>query len=179
MATAEAWQRAEIGGPTKASVIPKPEVLVAMLKRAKRPILIVGHKAVQVTEGEPYIDSVIRIAKAGNIPVVATAHIVGEFVKRGFQPAAWMPAVDITARLRDPSWTGLDGNGQYDFAVFTGIPYYMEWMLLSGLKHFATHLKTVSLDRFYQPQASWSFPNTSLKDWNSHLETIANQLEVK
>jgi acetyl-CoA decarbonylase/synthase complex subunit epsilon len=179
MATAEAWQRAEIGGPTKAFVIPKPDVLVAMIKRAKRPILIAGHRTVEVPEGEPYIDTIIRIAKAGNIPVVATAHIVGEFVKRGLQPSSFMPAVDITARLQDPSWNGLDGKGQYDIAIYTGIPFYMEWLLLSGLKHFATHLKTVALDRFYQPQASWSFGNPSLKDWKTYLETIANQLEVK
>jgi len=179
MASADAWQRAEIAGPTKAFVIPKPEVLAAMVKRAKRSILVVGHRAVEVPEGEPYIDSIIRIAKAGNIPVVATAHIVGEFIKRGFQPAAWMSAVDITSRLQDPAWMGLDDKGQYDLAIFTGIPYYMEWLLLSGLKHFATHLKTVSLDRFYQPQASWSFGNVPLKDWNAYLETVANQLEVK
>jgi len=179
MATAEPWQRAEIAGPTKAFVIPKPDVLVAMIKRAKRPMLVAGHYIVEVREGEPYIDTIIRIAKAANIPVVATSHIVGEFVKRGFQPAAWMPAVDITSRLQDPSWMGLDGKGQYDLAIFTGIPYYMEWLLLSGLKHFATHLKTVSLDRFYHPQASWSFSNASLKDWKAHLETIASLLEVK
>jgi len=179
MATAEAWQRAEIGGPTKAFVIPKPDVLAAMVKRAKRPILVAGHRVVEPSEGEPYIESIIRISKAASMPVVATAHIVGEFVKRGFQPAAWMPAVDIVARLRDPSWMGLDGKGHYDLVIFAGIPYYMEWLLLSGLKHFATHLKTVALDRFYQPQASWSFSNVSLKDWNAYLETIANQLEVK
>jgi len=179
MATAEPWQRAEIAGPSKAFVIPKPDVFVAMVKRAKRPILIAGHKVVEVTEGEPYIDSIIRIAKAANMPLVATAHTVGEFIKRGFQPTAWMPAVDITSRLEDPSWKGFDGMGQYDLAIFTGIPYYMEWLMLSALKHFALNLKTISLDRFYQPQASWSFPNVSLKDWKTYLETIGNQLEVK
>jgi len=179
MATVEAWQRAEIAGPSKANVIPKPEVFVAMMKRAKRPIFVAGHHVVEVPEGGTYIDYIIRIAKAANIPVVATSHIVGEFIKRGFQPAAWMPAVDITSRLQDPSWMGLDSNGQYDLAIYTGIPYYMEWLLLSAFKHFATHLKTISLDRYYQPQASWSFGNVSYKDWSTYLETIASQLEVK
>ena len=43
MATAEPWQTAEIAGPKKAMVVTKPEVAVAMIKQAKRPILIVGH----------------------------------------------------------------------------------------------------------------------------------------
>jgi acetyl-CoA decarbonylase/synthase complex subunit epsilon len=179
MATAEAWQRAEVAGPSKANVIPKPEVFTAMLKRAKRPILIAGHRTVEVTEGEPTIDATIRIAKAANIPLVATAHTVGQFIKRDFQPAAFMPAVDIANRLVDPAWKGLDGQGQYDLAIFTGIPYYLEWLLLSGLKHFAPSLKTISMDRFYHPQASWSFGNVSLKDWNSYLQTIATQLEAR
>lgn len=179
MATAEAWQRAEIAGPSKAHVIPKPEVFVAMLKRAKRPILIAGHKTVEVTEGEPTIDIMIRIAKAANMPLVATAHTVGQFIKRGFQPAAFMPAVDIANRLVDSSWKGLDGQGPYDLAIFTSIPYYLEWLLLSGLKHFAPSLKTISMDRFYHPQASWSFGNVSLKDWNTYLQTIVTQLEAK
>jgi acetyl-CoA decarbonylase/synthase complex subunit epsilon len=90
-----------------------------------------------------------------------------------------MPAVDIANRLVDPAWKGLDGHGQYDLAIFTGIPYYLEWLLLSGLKHFAPSLKTISMDRFYHPQASWSFGNVSLKDWNSYLQTIATQLEAR
>ena len=35
---AEPWQKAEIAGPKKALLILKPEVVVAMIKRAKRPI---------------------------------------------------------------------------------------------------------------------------------------------
>ncbi|MFQ5822105.1 MAG: carbon monoxide dehydrogenase beta subunit family protein, partial [Candidatus Heimdallarchaeota archaeon] len=38
---AEPWQKAEIAGPKKALLILKPEVVVAMVKRAKRPILVV------------------------------------------------------------------------------------------------------------------------------------------
>jgi len=160
-------------------VIPKPEVFVAMVKRARRPILVAGHRTVEVTEGDLTIDFVIRIARALDIPIVATAHTVGQFVQRGIQPTAFMPAVDITNRLADPSWKGLDGQGPYDLVVFTGIPYYLEWLLLSGLKHFAPDLKTISLDRFYHPQASWSFGNVSLKDWSAYLQTIATQLEAK
>ncbi len=82
---AESWQTAEVPGPTKALVITKPEVVVAMVKRAKRSVLIVGHEAVDIDVGnEKLIDYIIRFAKTANVPVVATAHIVGEFIQRGF-----------------------------------------------------------------------------------------------
>jgi acetyl-CoA decarbonylase/synthase complex subunit epsilon len=175
MATAEPWQKAEIAGPTKALVITKPEVVIAMIKKAKRPILIVGHEATDPEEKQ-MLDIAIRLAETGKIPLVATAHIVGEFLKKGFQPAAFMPAVDIANRLTDTDWKGFDGNGQYDLAMFMGITYYMEWVIFSALKHYGNGLKTISLDRYYHPHASWSFPNLSAETWSPNLEMIISKL---
>jgi len=178
MALAEPWQTAEISGPKKALVITKPEIVAAMVKKAKRPILIVGHKAAEIDlVEEKLIDYLIRLAKTMNIPVVATAHVIKEFLARDFQPAAWMSSMDIANRLRDPEWKGLDGKGQYDLALFTGFQYYLEWVILSGLKHFSSGLKTISLDRFYQPHASWSFSNIQLEEWRKNLNTIENELK--
>jgi len=177
MATVESWQTAEVAGPTKALVITKPEVVVAMVKKAKRPLLVVGHEAAETDMGEKkLLDYAIRMSQQGRIPLVATAHTIGEFVKKGFQPAASMPAVDIANRLVDPDWKGLDGNGQYDLAMLMGITYYMEWVIFSGLKHFGQNLTTISLGKHYQPHASWSFPNLPIQDWAQNLEIIINKL---
>jgi len=176
----EPWQTAEIAGPKKALLILKPEVVVAMVKKAKRPILVVGHQAAEdYSDDAKMIDYAIRMGKTAKIPVVVTAHMVNEFIKRGFQPAAWMSAMDIGDRLQDPEWKGLDGKGPYDLAMFMGFPYYMEFVILSGLKHFSTNLKTISLDRFYNPHATWSFPNLSVKDWNESFKTIIKELGGK
>jgi acetyl-CoA decarbonylase/synthase complex subunit epsilon len=174
---AEPWQKAEIAGPKKAYLILKPEVVVAMVKKAGRSILVVGHQAAEdYSDDVKMIDYAIRMGKTAGIPVVATAHITSEFVKRGFQPAAAMSAMDIGNRLRDPNWAGLDGKGRYDLALFMGLPYYMQFVILAGLKHFSTNLKTISLDRFYNPHATWSFPNLPVKDWHESFEMILNKL---
>ena len=177
---AEPWQKAEIAGPKKALLILKPEVVVAMVKRAKRPILIVGHLAAEdYSDDVKMIDYAIRMSRTAAIPVVATAHMTTEFIKRGFQPAGWMPAMDIGNRLKDHQWKGLDGMSPYDLAMFMGLPYYMEFVILAGLKHFSADLKTISLGRFYNPHASWSFPNLSVKDWNEGFEIIVSKLGEK
>lgn len=179
-AKAEPWQTAEIAGPKKALLILKPEVVVAMVKRAKRPILVVGHHAAEdYSDDVKMIDYAIRMSKTAGIPVVATAHMVADFLKRNFQTAASMSAMDIGNRLQDPEWKGLDGTGPYDLALFMGLPYYMEFVILSGLKHFSTNLKTISLDRFYNPHATWSFPNLSVDDWKNSFEIILNKLGGK
>jgi acetyl-CoA decarbonylase/synthase complex subunit epsilon len=176
-AKAEPWQTAEIAGPQKALLILKPEVVVAMIKRAKRPVLVVGHLATETdSETGKMIDYAIRLNKASGIQVIATAHTIHEFVKKGFQTAAQMSAMDIGNRLKDPTWKGLDGKGPYDVALFMGLPYYMEFVILSGLKHFSTDLKTITLDRYYNPHATWSFPNLKVEGWTQSFEIIINKL---
>jgi acetyl-CoA decarbonylase/synthase complex subunit epsilon len=172
----EPWQCAEIAATKKANPIQKPEIAVAMIKKAARPLLIVGSNVVtRQLEGKPVIDFIIDLAKASKVPVVATAHIVGEFIKRGYQPAAFMNAMDISNRVVDPTWQGLDGKGHPDLVMYVGLPYYMEALILSGLKHFAPDLKTMTLDNMYHVHASWSFPNASSEIWASNLKVITTQ----
>ena len=177
MSKTDSWQTAEISGPKKASLIIKPEIVEAMLRKARRPIMIVGHGILEYeVEGRKMIDCLIELSKRGKIPVIATASTNREFLNRGFSPAAMMPAVDIGNRLTDPHWKGLDGKDTYDLAIFAGLPYYMEWTILSGLKNFAPHLRTMTLDCVYQPNASWSFPNSTIKDWAANLTCIVNNM---
>jgi len=174
----EPWQCAEVAATKKANSITKPEVAVAMIKKATRPILIVGSNATERwMEGTQLIEYIINFAKASKVPVVATAHMVGEFLKRGYEPAAFMSAMDIGNRLADPEWRGIDGKGHPNTALFVGIPYYMEALILSGLKHFAPGLKTVTLDNMYHPHASWSFPNATLEDWANNLKVMTQKFE--
>ncbi|MCW3975742.1 MAG: CO dehydrogenase/acetyl-CoA synthase complex subunit epsilon [Candidatus Bathyarchaeota archaeon] len=171
------WQKAEVAGTKRALPLVKPEVVLAMLKRSKHPILVVGHKIVEIDlDGKKLIDFVIDIAKAGEIPIVATAHSVKEFLNREFQSVASMPVMDVANRLTDPEWKGLDGKGTYDLAFFIGLPYYMEWLILSGLKNFSGNLQTISLDGFYQPNATWSIPNISSKELREFFEALILKL---
>ncbi|HEX9262342.1 MAG TPA: CO dehydrogenase/acetyl-CoA synthase complex subunit epsilon [Candidatus Bathyarchaeia archaeon] len=174
----EPWQCAEISATKKANSIQKPEVAVAMIKKAQRPILIVGSNATERwMEGKQLIDYLIDFAKASKVQVVATAHMVGEFLKRGYEPAGFMSAMDIGNRLVDPEWKGLDGKGHPDLALFVGIPYYMEALILTGLMHFAPDLKTLTIDNMYHPHASWSYPNATLEEWASNLKVMTSKFE--
>jgi len=171
----EPWQCAEIASTKKANPIMKPDVAVAMIKKASRPLLIVGSDATQkFMEGRPLIDFLIDFANASKVPVVATAHMVGEFLKRGYQPAGFMNAFDISNRLADPSWKGLDGRGNYDLVMYVALPYYMEALILAGLKHFTT-LKTMTLDNMFHVHASWSFPNSTIEEFASNLKVMTSK----
>ncbi|MDD1706724.1 MAG: CO dehydrogenase/acetyl-CoA synthase complex subunit epsilon [Methanoregulaceae archaeon] len=178
MVDTDAWLKAEVAGPTRASLITKPEVAEAMIRRARRPILIVGHLAAEIElDDKKFVDYAIELSINRKIPIVATAHTGKAFLNRGFTPAAVMSAVEIANRLTDPLWRGIDGKGSYDLAIFAGLPYPLAWTILSGLKNFAPHLKTMTLDNVYHPNANWSFPNISIKDWIMNLQAIIRDLK--
>jgi len=170
----EPWQRAEVPGTTRANVIRKPEVVAALLKRAKRPLMVIGHEAAELELGDglTLLDLLAELAKKAGLPVVATAHVGPLLAERGVQPAAIMPLLDIGQRLVDPEWQGLDGQGQYDLVLIAGLPYYMGFVVMASLKDFAPYLKVVCLDPYYQPHATWSFPNTRPEDHVKNLKAL-------
>lgn len=178
---AEPWQRYEVPGSIKSVVIKKPEIVSTLLKKAKNPIFIVGHEADEVDlGGKKPIDHIIHIARAANIPVVTTAHTLAEFLKRDFKPAASMTSMDIGNRLTDPDWNVYDEDDPHDLALILGMTYYVGFVIEAGLKSFAfRHLKTISLDRYYQPHCNWSFPNLSIEEWYRNLTIIAQEIEKK
>ncbi len=171
-------QTAEIAGPTHAMVFPKPIVAASMIKKAKRPLLVIGSEAIETMIGDgDLIDYAIEISEKGGIPIAATGHLIGEFEKRKAKNVYSIPFMNLGDRLRDTEWTGLDGEGHYDLVIFAGSKYYMEWLVLSGLKNFASKLRTISLGNLYQPNANWSVGTINHSDWMNTLEVISEALE--
>jgi len=176
--TCEPWQCAEIAATKKANPINKPDVAVALIKRAAHPILVVGSNVTERSlEGKLLMDYIIDFARASNVKVVATAHMVAEFLKRGYEPSDFMSAMDIGNRLVDPTWQGINEEGHPDLAIFVALPYYMEALILSGLKHFAPDLKTMTLDNLFHAHATWSFPNAPVKTWAENLTVMISKFK--
>jgi acetyl-CoA decarbonylase/synthase complex subunit epsilon len=175
LAAVTPWEIGNIFGP-KTAMAPKGEVVGRLMKAAKRPLIIAGAEILEERlDGKSLLSCVVELSKAGGIPVVATAHTLKPLLESGLQPAATMGIVEITDRLRDRNWS-LDGKGPHDLAIFVGITYQLQSQMLSTLKHFATHLKTVSLDRYYHPNADFSFPNLDEKTWIQNLDKVLGAL---
>jgi len=170
-------QTAEIAGPKKANVFPSPDVAANLIAKAKRPLLVIGSEstAVETIDGD-LVDTAIRAMKNKKLSVVATGHLVGEFRKRGVDKVHSMSIFVLGKHLSDPDWGGFDGLGSYDAVVFAGFPYYVEWLVESGLKNFSD-LMTISLERSYQPNAEWSLGWMPEPDWRETIDKIVKRLE--
>jgi acetyl-CoA decarbonylase/synthase complex subunit epsilon len=106
------------------------------------------------------------------MPVIATGGAIKAFVEKGFTGAKSMGAMETAFYLQDETWVGPTGKGPHDMLLIYGIPYYMQWTLLSATMNFGTHLTTISLGRYFQPHADWSFPNMKEKQWHTVLDEI-------
>lgn len=152
-------------------------MLSTKVRRARRPLLVIGHEAeeTELEKGKKVIDYAVKIVNKGNLTVVATSQALRGLVKRGVHPAS-MNLVDLIQRLSDPGWKGVDGKGGYDIVLFLGFPRELLSQALSTLRHFAPRVKTISLDRYYQSNADWSFLNLSITKWRDNLASIVSGL---
>ncbi|RLI26405.1 CO dehydrogenase/acetyl-CoA synthase complex subunit epsilon [Candidatus Bathyarchaeota archaeon] len=173
----EPWLKAEVPGTKKARVLEKPGLAASMLKRAGRVLMIVGHRVSEALSSRPVSDYVADIAEALNAHIATTSLAYRSFRERGLT-VAWLSPIEAAHRVTDPDWMGLDGKGCYKAVVVMGLPYYMSWLIFSGLKNFAMNVRTVSLDRFYQPHASWSLRNLTTEEWEKFLDELVEKLKA-
>jgi len=175
----EAWLRAETPAIVRATLIEKPVVAAKLLKRAKSPVIVVGHEAAE-KGGSGILDPIARIALATGAPVVATGGVSGELGRKGLSAFLVLSAMEAGDRLLDPTWRPAPDRDPPDYAFILGVPYAIASVIEAGLASFARdHLKIVSLDRLYHPHCDLSFPNQSREEWEKNLGAIAREVEKK
>jgi len=170
------WQTGAIN-PKQGIAVKDPLQLGKSIRKAKRPLIVVGALADQifVHDGKTLLDLLIDLGK--KIPIVATSNISKAFFEKGFKPTALMTAVNITNRLSDSNWNGLDGKGQYDLVVYTGMTIYLELQMLNRLKHYAPWMKTISLERFFIPNASMGLANLKEDKWKTGMKAFMEEMK--
>lgn len=160
------WQPTVIAGPKQALLV-TPETAKMMLKKAKRPLFVLGPLAMQ----EPMMTLAIEIAKKWGLPIVTTGGAFKAFSERKIETKHY-GVVEIVNLLKDPNWEGAKGEGQHDLVLFIGVIYYIASQGLSALKHFAPHIKTLTLCKYFHSNADASFPNMNDDKWIRYLEKM-------
>ena len=161
------WQPTVIAGPKQALLV-TPETAEMMLQKAKRPLMVMG----PLINDSPVQTLAVKIADKWNIPIVSTGDAFKSLNEAGVSSKPY-GVVEIVNLLKDPDWKGINGEGQHDLVVFVGVIYYMGSQGLSTLKHFAPHLKTLTICKFFHSNADASFPNMKDEEWLKYLEKLA------
>ncbi len=163
------WQPTVIAGPKQALLV-TPETAEMIIQKAKRPLMLMG----PLINYNPAQAFATQIAEKWNIPIVSTGNAYKSLKEAGVHSYAY-GVVEIVNLLKDPNWKGINREGQHDLVIFIGVIYYMASQGLSTLKHFAPHLKTLTLCKYFHSNADASFPNLKDEEWLKYLEKLANQ----
>lgn len=166
-------------GTRTASLVEDPKEYGRIIKKAQRPLLILGPKLLSMSLGDKsLLEYAVEIAEAGNIPIVATAQVVSKLRERGKRPDSEYDIVEIINALKRPDWKGVKGEGNHDLVLFFGIRTDLAEQGLSVLKHFAPHLKTMTLCKYFYPHADYSLPNIRKDEkWKEFLEGLIQNLK--
>ena len=177
---ARPYQKANIPGPEMGTSVYDPKVMANLLKSPKKKVFVIGSESLNddwALDDKKLADYYIEIAKKLDCHVIATGHAYKYLKEKISKDKLWdMSLINITGRLVDKDWKGLDGNGQYEMAIFGGHLVYYVSQTLSRIKNFSNWVRTVELDKFSHPNARFSLPNLSDNDWKEFLEKLIELL---
>lgn len=168
-------------GTKSARIIEDAGEYAHLIKRASRPLLVLGSWTLTTTLGDRLlIEYGVEIAKALDIPICATAHTKKKLLELGVEPASTYDITEIVNHLKDPAWQGVKKEGNHDLVMFLGFRTDFGGQALSTLKHYASHLKTMTLCKYYYPHASYSLPNYRKDEqWQEFLDNLITNLKSK
>ena len=166
-------------GTKSAKEIDNAEEYAGLIKKAKNPLLVLGPKLTEKSLGDKLLlDYALEIAQATNMPICATAHIRAAMVEKEVKPDSEFDAVEIVNHLKDPDWKGVKGEGNHDLVLFFGIRTDLGTNALSVLKHYAPHLKTMTLCNYVFPNADYSLPNIRKDEkFKEYLDALVSNLK--
>ncbi|MHA1803121.1 MAG: CO dehydrogenase/acetyl-CoA synthase complex subunit epsilon [Promethearchaeota archaeon] len=177
---ARPYQKANIPGPEMGTSVHDPAVMANILKAPIKKVFVIGSEALSknfTLDGKQVIEYFAEIANKLDCHVISTGHSYKYLKEKIPEEKLFdMSLINITNRLSDKNWQGLDGEGQYRMAIFGGHQVFYVSQTLSRLKNFTNWLKTVDLDKYSHPNARFSLPNLSNEDWKQFLEKLIEKL---
>jgi len=168
------WNVNILTGSKTARIIDDPAQWADIIKKAIRPLYILGPDTVDRNIGERlFLDYCLDVAKAGKLPICATGHVRKKMLERDIRPDSNYDIIEIINHLQDPKWQGVKKEGNHDLILFSGVRCDLAERGLATLKHFAPHLKTMALCRFSHPNADYALP-VIRKDskWQEYFEIL-------
>jgi len=159
-------------------VIEDPQALGKIIKKSERPLLVFGPRCLDIDlGGKLAVQYGVELAKSLGAATCATAHTKKKLLELGVIPDSAYDAVEIINHLKDPDWKGVKKQGNHDVVMFLGMRTDFGNQGLSTLKHYAPHLKTITLCPYVYPHATFSLANMKADKWKEYLENLIQSLK--
>jgi CO dehydrogenase/acetyl-CoA synthase complex epsilon subunit len=152
-----------------------PDEAARIIGKAEKPAIVIGARIMDL-EGAP-LERAIRLAKARDMPIVATAHSGKFLAERGFTNYVEMAVVEITNVATDEEWQGIKGYGRPDLVIVLGAHLDLMNATFQSLKNFSD-IPTMSISRYFMANADYSFPNLDDETWMECLDELCEKVET-
>jgi len=109
-------------GTKGAKVIEDPKACADVIRKAKRPLLAIGARAIEHLIGDKlHLEYCLELAKKAGIPVCATAHVKKKALEFGTLPESVYDLIEIIHLLKFQDWKGVRKEGNHDLVIFSGV----------------------------------------------------------
>lgn len=160
-----------------ARVIENPKECADLIRKAKRPLLVIGPRAIEHYIGDKlHLAYCLELAEKVGIPICATAHVKKKMLELGKKPDSVYDVIEIIHFLKFQDWRGVKKEGNHDLVIFSGVRCDLAEQGLSTLKHFAPHLNTMALCRFSHPNADYALPILNPEKWKNYWDDLLKKL---
>jgi len=160
----EYWLYGDIPpGPIKAHVITDVKHVPDIIKKYKTKLFAIGSQVAKLCEltSLDLVDKLISIAESSGALISTSSPIVVRALdKKGIKNYEIAFPLELVQRASKRS---------VELVMLIGYPYAYEWLLLNHLKHYAPNTKTLSLEPYPQPNATWTFTSLPLSLWYRNI----------
>jgi CO dehydrogenase/acetyl-CoA synthase epsilon subunit len=150
-------------GPVKAYVITDIKHIPEIIKKYRTKLFAIGSDIAKLCELTSFdlVDKLISIAESSNASISTSSPIVVKALDRkGVKNYEITFPLELVQRVSKRS---------IELVVLVGYPYAYEWLLLNYLKHYAINTKTLSLEPYSQPNATWTLTSLPLSLWYRNI----------
>ncbi len=170
MLYARPWYRSDIQGYYRAKAV-DANIASKIIKNSEKPVFVVGELITRDKEAVEILKEILK--KLENSAIIATTpNAYKEFAEFNVY---YVNVVDTANLIVSEDWKGLDGSGKPDLMIVLGMFHVLMEQTLSTVRNFSD-IKSLAIDRFFQNNATYSFPNLTREEWLKYLKKLADSL---
>ncbi|MHA1449310.1 MAG: carbon monoxide dehydrogenase beta subunit family protein [Candidatus Hodarchaeales archaeon] len=170
------WQIGNVPGPTIARTLESKTFTRLMSKPSA---FIIGTKVGEEGEEGDFLRKMTKILSSKGIPIFASPSSEKIIVDQlGIPVKKAMNLPVLTKKFAKEDWENL--GCQVETLAIGGFLYYFQSQALAAIRNNSAKLKTISIDPYFSPNASYSSPSIvsrKLSEWYGEMIAAAENIK--
>jgi CO dehydrogenase/acetyl-CoA synthase epsilon subunit len=168
----EYWLYGDIPpGPIKASVITDIKTALDVINRFRNRLMAIGSQISRLKDltSQDLIEKILSIAQGLNAFIATSSTEVVKILNtKDVKSYEIVFPLELAKKV---------ARSNFDIIMFIGYPYAYEWLILNYIKNYMPNVKTLSLEPYAQPNATWTLTSLPLQIWYKNICSLESMLK--